>query len=186
MSGLERFYVQTAIPDAPKHTGRVPNIMERPNAETTAFQRFVVHQEDPLVKSVPYAAQALTRIHTVTPLNSAFFSENNIRYLQDEIRYRVWVLSEKKHVIDYQNPDDLKTVMRSYYLQYSGNDPNNVSGELLGLNERVLAFCVDQILCEINMYLYYRKDQSDFPAPISNPVNANLTGTKSAEFKRFF
>lgn len=186
MSGLERYYTQTAIPNANKHSGRVPNIMDTPNPETTAFNRFVVHAETPYTKSTPYASQALVRIHTLTPLNERFFSDRNIKYLQDEIRFRVWEKSGRKHIIDPQNPDDLKTIMRSYYLQYSGNDPRNVEKELEGLNERVLAYSVDYILCEINMYLRYRQDQSDFPVPIQNPVNANLTGTKSAEFKSFF
>ena len=186
MSELEKYYVQTAIPNANQHTGKVPNLMDTAGPETTAYKRFTLHQEDDLNKSTPYAAQSLIRIHTMTPLNLAFFSDKNINNLQQEIRYRVWLISNKKYVIDKQNDDDLKTIMRSYYLQYSPYDENNLKGELLSLNERVIAYSVDYILCEINMYSYYRKDITDFPAPISNPVNANLTGTKSAEFKRFF
>lgn len=184
MAGLERYYTQTAIPDAPQHTGRVPN-MGDPGRGTGTHQ-FVVHSEDPSVRQVPYAAQALTRIHTVTPLNSAYFSEANIRHVKDEIRYRVWAKSDKKHVIDPPNDDDIKTIMRSYYLQYAGNDPNNVRGEVELLNDRTITYCVDYILGEINMYLHYRRDQMNFPTPIANPVNANMTGTKSAEFKSFF
>lgn len=184
MSGLERYYTQTAIPDAPKNTGRVPNLEGANNG--SGYRQFVVHAEDPSVRQVPYAAQALTRIHTVTPLNSVFFHEGNVKHIKDEIRYRVWVKSNKKHVIDAPGDDDVKTIMRSYYLQYSGNDPNNVRGEMEMLNDRVITYCVDYILGEINMYVYYRNDQLNFPAPIANPVNANLTGTKSAEFKAFF
>lgn len=181
MAGLERYYTQTAIPDAPKNTGRVPN-----GDAGTPTGRFIVYAEDPAVRQVPYTAQALTRIHTLTPLNAAFFSEANVKHIKDEIRYRVWVKSDKKHIIDPPNDDDVKTIMRSYYLQYSGNDPNNIRGEIEMLNERVITYSVDYILGEINMYVHYRNDQLNFPAPIANPVNANLTGTKSAEFKAFF
>lgn len=181
MSGLERYYTQTAIPDAPKNTGRVPN-----GEGGAPTGRFVVHAEDPSVRQVPYAAQALTRIHEVTPLNSVYFHEGNVRHVKDEIRYRVWAKSNKKHIIDAPNDDDIKTIMRSYYLQYSGNNPKQVTSELEMLNERTIAYCVDYILGEINMYVYYRNDQLNFPAPIPNPVNANMTGTKSAEFKAFF
>lgn len=184
MSGLERYYTQTAIPDAPKNTGRVPNL-EGPSGGSGTRQ-FVVHAEDPSVKRVPYAAQALTRVHEVTPLNAAYFSDRNVRYVKDEIRFRVWAKSDKTHVIEAPNDDDIKTIMRSYYLQYSGNDPNNVRGEIELLNERVITYSVDYILGEINMYLRYRRDQTNFPSPLANPINANLTGTKSAEFKAFF
>jgi hypothetical protein len=184
MSRLEQYYTQTAIPDAPKSTGRVPEFGEQ--AHPSSFHAFMVHAEEPSVKRVPYAAQALTRVHEVTPLNTAYFSEANVKHIKDEIRYRVWLKSEKKHIIDAPNDDDVKTIMRSYYLQYSGNNPGNVRGELEMLDERTITYCVDWILGEINMYLYYRRDQTNFPEPIANPVNANLTGTKSAEFKAFF
>jgi hypothetical protein len=180
MSGLEQYYLQSAVPDAPKNTGRVPDI------QNGFAPQFVVQQEDPSIRRVPYAAQSLIRIHDTTPLNSTFFSDANIKFLQDEIRYRVWMESDKKHVIDAQNLDDLKTIMRSYYLQYSTNSPGKLREEIEELNKRVLAYSVTFILGEINMYLRYRQDQQNFPAPIANPVNANMFGTKSAEFKRFF
>jgi hypothetical protein len=66
------------------------------------------------------------------------------------------------------------------------NDPDRVKEELNELNERVLSFAVDRVLVEINQYVKYRKDILNYPEQISRPINANMTGTKSAEFKRFF
>jgi hypothetical protein len=54
------------------------------------------------------------------------------------------------------------------------------------LNERVLAFCVDDVLGSINMYLYNRNQVRDYPDQISRPINPHIVGTKSAEFKSFF
>jgi hypothetical protein len=54
------------------------------------------------------------------------------------------------------------------------------------LNERVLTYCVNDILGSINTFLYHRNDILDFPAPISNPINPDVRGTKTAEFKAFF
>ena len=76
--------------------------------------------------------------------------------------------------------------MRSYYLEYAGNVPGREKEELEGLNERVLAFCVADVLGSINMFLHNRKEVLDFPMPISNPVNADVKGTKGAEFRSFF
>ena len=184
---LSRYYVETAVPNAPKHTGFVPTLADPETNSTQAYRLFNTYQEDP---KLPYGSsfnqQATIRIHTSTSLNQAFFSEENMQLLQDELRYRVWLKSGKQHVIDPQRPDELKTIMRSYYLQYAGNVPGREKEELEGLNERVLAFCVDDVLGSINMFLHNRKEVLDFPEPISNPSNFNVKGTKGAEFKTFF
>jgi hypothetical protein len=184
---LSRYYVETAVPNAPKHTGFVPTLDDPETNSTQAFRLFNTYQEDP---KLPYGSafnqQATIRIHTATSLNQAFFSEENIQLLQTELRYRVWLKSGKQHVIDPQRPDELKTIMRSYYLQYAGNVPGREKEELEGLNERVLAFCVDDVLGSISMFLHNRKDVLDFPDPIANPINVDVKGTKGAEFKSFF
>jgi len=186
-SELDQIYIGTAIQGAPKHTGLVPNLADPETNTTEAFRLFQTHYEDPrLPFGSTFNQQATIRIHVATPLNQLYFSENNINFLQDEIRHRVWIASNNKHTIERQNPDDLKTIMRSYYLQYSMNDPDRVKEELDVLNERVLRFAVDRVMVEINQYVKYRNDILNYPEQISRPVNANMVGTKSAEFKRFF
>ena len=186
-SELNRFYIETAIPDAPKHTGFVPNLIDPETQSVQAFRTFDMHKEEP---RLPYGStfqqQATIRIHTSTPLNQSFFSETNIQHLQDEIRYGVWKASNNQYVIDPQNPDDLKIVMRSYYLQSSTHDPDKVQQELDALNSRVVGFAVDRVMVEVKQYVKYRKDILEYPDPISRPVNVNITGSKSAEFKSFF
>ena len=184
---INRYYVDSAIAGAPKHTGFVPNLADDETRATQAFRIFSTHYEDPkLAYGSTFQQQATIRIHTGTPVNQAFFSEANIKYLQDEIRYRVWIKSDKKHIIDPQRLDDLKTVMRSYYLQYSANVPGEERKEIIELNERVMAFCVDDILGAINMYLYNRNKLLEYPEQISHPINPHIRGTKGAEFKAFF
>lgn len=184
---LNNYYVDTAIRGAPKHTGLVPNLAEPETQDTQAFKLFSTHHEDPkLAYGSTFQQQATIRIHTATPLNQSFFSEANVQHLQDEIRYRVWEKSGKKHVIDQQRPDDLKTIMRAYYLQYQINVEANAAKELADLNERVLQFCVDDILGSINMYLYNRNQILNYPDQISRPINPSIYGTKGAEFKSFY
>ena len=184
---LNDYYVDTAIPGAPKHTGFVPNLVDPETQTTQAFKLFSTHHEDPkLAYGSTFQQQAVIRVHTATPLNQAFFSEANIQHLQDEIRYRVWEKSGKKHVIDPQRPDDLKTIMRAYYLQYQINVEANAAKELADLNERVLRYCVDDVLGSINMWLYNRNQILNYPEQINRPINANIYGTKGAEFKAFY
>lgn len=187
MSELGRMFIETAIPGAPKHTGYVPNLEDPEVASTQAFRMFKTHADDPkLAFGSSFNQQATIRIHTPTPLNQAFFSERNIDFLQNEIRYGVYIASKNKYIIERQNDDDLKTIMRSYYLQYSMNDPDRMQEELDSLNRRVVAFAVDRVMVEANQYVKYRRDIIDYPDPISRPVNANIVGSKSAEFKSFF
>ena len=184
---LARYYIESAVPNAPKHTGFVPTLADPETSSTQAFRLFNTHHEDPRLEyGSTFKQQATIRIHTSTILNQAFFSDKNIEHLQGELRHRVWLKSGKQHVIDPQRPDELKTIMRSYYLQYAGNVPGQEAAELENLNERVLAFCVNDVLGSINMFLHNRKEVLDFPSPISNPINVDVKATKTAEFKAFF
>jgi hypothetical protein len=122
-----------------------------------------------------------------TPLNTIFFSEANLENLQQEIAAAVFQMSgSKRYIIGPQNDADLKTVMRSYYLQYAQNDPTRVSEELTSLNNRVIGWCSNNIMVEIEAYKYYRRDIEDFPAPIERPVMTNIYGTRTGELKSFF
>lgn len=184
---IAKIYIQSAVPNAPKHTGYVPNASDPETKTTQAFRLFDTHYDDPkLSYGASFSQQATIRVHTPTALNQAFFSEENMEYLQQEIRYRVWSKSNQKHVIDRQRADDLKTIMRAYYLQFSRNVPGKEREELNDLDERVLDFCVGDILGSINMYVYNQRELLDFPEPIGRPVNPHVMGTKSREFKSFF
>jgi hypothetical protein len=88
--------------------------------------------------------------------------------------------------IDRQSDSDLLLVMRSYYLQYAQNNPNRLQEELDELNKRVVNFCSNRIAVEVEAYRYYRKDIMDFPAPIANPVDTHIYGTRTGELKSFF
>lgn len=184
---IAKIYIQSAVPNAPKHTGYVPNASDPETKTTQAFRLFDTHYDDPkLSYGASFSQQATIRVHTPTALNQAFFSEENMEYLQQEIRYRVWSKSNQKHVIDRQRADDLKTIMRAYYLQFSRNVPGKEREELNDLDERVLDFCVGDILGSINMYVYNQRELLDFPEPLGRPVNPHVMGTKSREFKSFF
>jgi len=180
---LSDFYTQTAIPNAPKHTGRLPLSGDE---ETSTLPPYRMTAQEPYVVPSRVAEQMQYR-HESTPLNTIYFSESNIANLQAEIASAVLQMSgTKRYVIGAQSEADLKTVMRSYYLQYAQNDPSRVSDELTLLNNRVIGWCANNILIQIEAYKYYRKDIEDFPAPIERPVMTNIYGTRTGELKSFF
>jgi len=63
---------------------------------------------------------------TSDSLSNAFFSQQNIQIIQNGIRAGVYHRSNGQYVIGPQDCDSLKIVMRSVFLQYSANQPNNI------------------------------------------------------------
>ena len=109
-------------------------------------------------------------------VNSVYFSKENIAALQQGIRYLVYRRSDK--VIADQNETELMVVMRSIYLQYSKNLPDNVLKQVKELNARVLDYVVPQITVELNQYQTYIRDASGLPVPMDRGENTSVSGTK--------
>lgn len=177
---LSAFYTRTKIANAPDHTGRLPLSnkdlhLPVPPATLYAPEPYLVPEK---------VSEQIQYRHSDTPLNSLFFSQGNIDKIQMDIHSAV--MSMVNANIDRQSDSDLMLVMRSYYLQYAKNEPNRIAEELDELNRRVVHFCANRIAVEVEAYRYYRKDILDFPAPIQNPVNVGIYGTRTGELKTFF
>ncbi len=173
---------QTIFPDRPMQplNGRVQT---SPDDNYQAFQLYKDYHGDGL-KS--FAQEAVTNIHTRNDLSNVFFSLQNVETLQDAIRYYVWKKSCQKFVIDKQNENELKIVMRSIYLEYAQHRQNRVLDEVKLLNSRVIEFCVDRILQEIGMYMYYKNDINRLPNPMDRGEYISAKGQKVNEIKSFF
>lgn len=182
VSSLADFYTKTAIPNAPKHSGRLPL-----SAEETKLSvpKAVLFAPEPSMQSHRVAENIFYR-HEETPLNTVFFSPDNVDALQAQIHDLVLAMSGGTADIGRQSDEDLKTIMRSYYLQYAENTPGRVAEELDLLNKRVANFCANRIMVEVEAYRYFRKDILDFPAPIANPMNVKKYGSQINELKSFF
>ena len=177
---LSSFYTETAIPNAPKHTGRLP-LSDQEVA--TSVPPAVLFPPEPYL--VPNAIKEKIHFrHSSTTLNEQFFSQQNMDSLQEQIRTTVRGMVGAD--IDRQSDVDLMLVMRSYYLQYAENNPVETDAELQSLNERVVNFCANRIAVEVEAYRYYRKDILDFPAPIERPIDTQIYGTRTGELKSFF
>ncbi len=177
---LASFYTNTAIPNAPKHTGRLPlsdqeSTLSVPSAPLFAPEPYLVPEA---------IKEQIFHRHSSTSLNEKFFNQSNIDLIQSRIQ--TTVRDMVGGMIDRQSDVDLVTVMRSYYLQYAQNDPNRVEEELANLNDRVVLFCSNRIAVEVEAYRYYRKDILDFPAPIARPMDTHVFGTRTGELKSFF
>ena len=121
----------------------------------------------------PYI-DALTGGWNDTELSCSFFSADNINNLQSQLHEGVKKKSKGQYLIGRQDDDELKTIMRSIYLQYAENRCNDLTGQLQKLNRLVLDYAVGQVYGEAQGYLKYLRDAgtmySDGGALLPNPV----------------
>jgi hypothetical protein len=183
VNSLSDFYTQTAIPNAPKHTGRLPL---SDSEEKLAIPRGTLYTMDEPVSIPSLVAEQIQYRHNNTPLNTVFFSQSNVANLQQKIHDAVLAMSKGEYNLSPQSEADLMLIMRSYYLQYGENNPNNVATELDDLNNRVVAFAANRIMVEVVAYKRFRKDILDFPEPIARPMDMQIYGTRTGELKSFF
>ncbi len=118
-----------------------------------------------------------------------FMSRVNVDAVQEGIRYRVYVESNGRHVIDRQSDVELSLVMRSILLQRGRNDDGEgmrgAVEQVRELNAEVLAWCVPRVLSELDQYLHYRDDVSSLPVPMQRGGLSTNKGSRSLEMRPF-
>jgi hypothetical protein len=119
-----------------------------------------------------------------TPLSDSFFTRRNVEVIQKEIQKEVYRMSgPKKWIIDAQDVDEIKMIMRAMYLQYAKNDTFNIQGQINELNQLVIKWSAPRIMSEIEQYNYYLNDISHLPVPLQQPMSMSSAGTKSLPFQ---
>jgi hypothetical protein len=126
-----------------------------------------------------------------TPLTFLYFSDKNVKNIQNLIRYIV--SKEIGQNIDEQNVTELMIIMRSIFLEYSQHPPlidekmtperrvailKLYTNEVDRLNQLVVNESVPKIISQIQAYLDYLKDSSSQPVPIARPENVSSSGTR--------
>jgi len=114
-------------------------------------------------------------------LNQLFMSVENVNYLQEKIRYSVFIASNKQHVIGRQSERELVIIMRSLYFTYGKNipgPPDIIKKQIVDLNDLVVQECVSKILSEIQAHIHYLYRSSTTNFPEDRPVNLNNAGLK--------
>jgi hypothetical protein len=106
-------------------------------------------------------------------LNSLFFSEMNVKAIQDTLRYRVYQNTEQ--VISEQSSNDLFIIMRSIMLQYANFrvGVDNIVDEIRRLNAKVLDYAVENVTSNVKQHQGYVEDLSKLPVPMDMPVYHN-------------
>jgi hypothetical protein len=170
---------------APQHGGRVPNI-NAPASIAFAARPHSLYKEGKPVFVDDAREDLIGHQHTKTPLNVVFFSQSNIDYIHNEIINQVSLMSGGKYNISRQGDDEVRIIMRSYYLMFARNDPYKVAQELDELNKRVIGYAAAKVYSEVDFHAFYMKDLEDFAPAIANPINPKHYGSEPGELKSFF
>jgi hypothetical protein len=132
-----------------------------------------------------YNSSSISQSLENTSLSIAFFSKNNINKIQNEIVKEVYNKSYKKYAICTQSEQELLIIMRSYYLQYGRNLPNNINEQIERLNSMVIEWSSNEIITNIEQYLKYKENVSTLPMPLERSQLPSQKGTKTLEIKSF-
>lgn len=165
--------------------GRV-NLAAPPNTGVQATVDSLPGFSYPTVAEKGFVGDMLRGNLLKNDVSATFFSRENLAKIQATIKHEVYTRSgPKKYVIDDQDVDELKIIMRALYLQYSKNNDFNIQGQVNDLNKMVVDWCVPRILSEIDQYMFYLNDISHMPVPLAQPMSMSGAGTRSLPYQPF-
>jgi uncharacterized lipoprotein YehR (DUF1307 family) len=155
---------------------------------------FLTPSQDDYSKNISNTSSLFKNVHGETLLTWLFFSDANLKQIQNVIKYLIYKYIGK--VIDDQSKEELLIIMRSIYLQYF-NQPINYRDDLdqatknlaisqtqvevKRLNGLVIDEIVPKIISELQQYLDYLRDASKpFGGRDTSitPVDTNIKGER--------
>ena len=153
------------ILDLARYNGRV-NLMEEPNP---AIQFQLAEKVAIKNKAIEYRG-AIAGEWEDNMLSNVFFSAGNMQIIQNAIRAGVYDMSKKQFTVLPQNPDTLKIIMRSIYMQYAQHFPTGITAQVERLNKLVLEYAIPNVYNEAVGYIKYREDISTLAVPFDLPT----------------
>lgn len=111
-----------------------------------------------------------------TPLNVLFFSDFNKNLIQRGVRQTF--KNRSGIAIDYQNPDDMYSIMRVVFINNSGDHYNRVNEQVRAMNMKVIDTAVSQIQTGVSQYIAYANDIDSTRTLIDQPINTSTVGKK--------
>ena len=142
------------------------------------YDRFKLSQDD-TNRNNTYKCEVIKGIALSNPLNQSFFSRKNMDVIQEALKREVYRLSNGKYMIDNQSETELVIIMRGMYFQYSRNLLTAVQPQVNELNDKVIKYCVPQIVSGIVQHLGYLDSVQTMPEVIDHPVNMSNKGTRT-------
>ena len=104
-----------------------------------------------------------------TILSKVYFSRKNINNLQQKIKSGIQLKSEGKLRVGDQSETQLKIIMRSIYLTHSKNVDCNIQQQISQLNNKILQYCIENVMTNAVQYINYLNDLNKTPSVRKNP-----------------
>jgi len=161
-----------------KASGRID--LQGPNIE----QLFAMSDRIPIDGSKFSMHGAMNGNWYNTKLSDAFFSNENMKILQNGLRAGVFAKSNNQYIIGEQSYNELGTVMRAIFLQKSKNLPNNISEQISDLNKEVLEYTIRNVYGEADGYMKYKRDVSTISLPPAMPILVH--NSRQLEMNKWF
>lgn len=141
----------------------------------TPFLFFQDHRKD--YKS---AAEEMTKgYQTVDTLSEVFFSDKNIKYVQQTVTKIIFKLSKGKIKIEDQPFLDILLKMQDVYYMYGRFLQFDVDKQVKELNYITIKELLPEIKTQIEQKLCYIRDISYPPTMMPQPINVNKAGRRS-------
>jgi len=106
-------------------------------------------------------------------LSENFFSDLNVKTLQQWLRYEIY--KKKNKVIETQSTIELNVIMRSIFLQFGDSrvSSDNFVEHIQGLNHKVFDFSLNRVLNQLDQYDGYIDKLETLPVPLEFPSYEN-------------
>lgn len=116
---------------------------------------------------------------TDTNMFKLFFSKKNIDLIQMKIIAETFRQSKGAYLIEKQDEQDLRVVMRSIYFQHAKHLPINLDSQIKELNNKVVTSIVPDIISQIEGYFGYIERVFGDRYIIDRPKNVSNAGMKT-------
>jgi hypothetical protein len=117
-------------------------------------------------------------------ISKHFFSESNVKIIQEKLKKGVYELSKGHFNIPNQNIEKLFAIMRSVYNKYNSFS-DDTQKEINSLNSILLNTIVPEVYNSAISYEIYIRDVSTIATPINFPLQLDRN-FKQIEFKKWF
>lgn len=114
-----------------------------------------------------------------TLFRNTFISQENVAYVNNKIKRKVYENSCNKYIIPDQNYQHMLLIMSQIYDDYATHINDKKKEELNMLNEITIDFCSKTIVAEITHKLRYLKKVYSKPTAMPDPINTSIKGTRS-------
>ncbi len=111
-----------------------------------------------------------------TPLSDIFFSQLNVKHINN---YIAKLIKKRENYIispESQNIDNLLICMKDIFLEHSQHRPDNIEQQIIDLNYIVIMKVYPIIVSNIKMFISFKRDHSSMKFPFKYPESTNLRG----------